>query len=100
MERIPAKEYTDYNRKYNFDLYAELYKTMEELFNYAPFQESKYSDGERLEFNNINVYIDKSFGSYCEIKDTGWLPMKKRLELHQNKLKELKNKQIQLKLWS
>ena len=100
MERIPAKEYIHYNQKYNFDLYAELYKTMEELFYYAPFRESKYIDGQTLEFNNMNVYIDKDFGSYCEIKGTGWLPMKKRLELHQNKLKELSSKQVQLKLWS
>ena len=47
----------------------------------------------------MNVFIDKRFGSYCEVTGSGWLNIFDRIKLHEDKIKAFKKDIIQLKLF-
>ena len=91
MGNFKAVDYAEYNHKLGFDLYSYLYQLMEELVNYIPFDIKNFEDDTTFVYSGMNVYIDKKFGSHCEIINTGWLPIRKRVFLHEKKLLELKN---------
>lgn len=99
MIKFRAKDYIDYNVRYNYDRYKYLYSLMSELFELTGFKEGNYQNDYYFYHNGMIIYIDKDFGSYCEIIGTGWLPMLQRIRLHETKLKQYRKHNVQLKLF-
>lgn len=99
MSEFRASDYADYNAKHGFDKYKDLYLVMEELFTLLPFNENDFEDDDVFEFSGLTIYIDKKFGSYCEIKGTGWYPIEQRLEMHKKVVEIFKQDIIQLSLF-
>lgn len=99
MSKFKASDYNEYNRKFGFDKYKQLYDLMQELFTLLPFEEKNYEDDSFFVFSGMKVFIDKKNGSYCEIINSGWLPMNERIKLHENKLAAFKKDIIQLNLF-
>jgi hypothetical protein len=99
MSKFKASDYNAYNSKFGFDKYKQLYDLMQELFNLLPFDEKNYEDDSFFVFSGMNVFIDKENGSYCEIINSGWLPMDERIKLHKQKLAAFKKDIIQLNLF-
>jgi hypothetical protein len=99
MSNFKAADYKEYNRKFGFDKYKQLYDLMQELFNLLPFDEKNYEDDSFFVFSGMKVFIDKKNGSYCEIINSGWLPMDERIKLHEQKLAAFKKDIIQLNLF-
>ena len=84
MSNFKAADYAEYNRKFGYDKYKDLYKIMEELFTLLPFDEKNYEDDSFFVFSGMKVYIDKKFNSYCEVFNSGWLSMDERIKIHKN----------------
>ena len=99
MSKFKASDYREYNHKFGFDKYKQLYDLMQELFILLPFQEKDYEDDFSFAFSGMNVFIDKKNGSYCEIINSGWLPIDERIKLHQIKIAVFKEDIIQLTLF-
>lgn len=99
MSNFKAADYSNYNQKFGFDKYKQLYDIMQELFNILPFNENDFEDDSFFVFSGMKVCIDKKFGSYCEIINSGWLPMDVRIKLHKKKLAVFKRDIIQLNLF-
>lgn len=99
MSKFKASDYAAYNSRFGFDKYEYLYNLMSELFSLIPFDEKDFEDDISFVYSGMNVFIDKKFGSYCEIINSGWLPMDERIKLHEQKLAAFKKDIIQLKLF-
>lgn len=99
MSKFKASDYNAYNSKFGFDKYKYLYDLMTELFALIPFDEKDFEDDTFFVHSGMNVFIDKKFGSYCEIINSGWLPMNERIKLHENKIAAFKKDIIQLNLF-
>lgn len=99
MRKFTAKDYAVYNARYNYNQYKYLYSLMSQLFELTGLKESNYKDDYCFYHNGMIVYIDKDFGSYCEIIGSGWLPILQRIKLHEAKLKQYRKHNIQLKLF-
>lgn len=99
MVKFRAKDFIDYNNKYSYNQYRYLYNMMSELFKLTGFDENRYYNDYCFIYDGMLICIDKDFGSYCEILGTGWLPMIDRIKLHETKLKEYRQKKVQLKLF-
>ena len=99
MGKFKASDYNAYNSRFGFDKYKYLYDLMTELFALIPFDEKDFEDDTFFVYSGMNVFIDKRFGSYCEIINSGWLPMDERIKLHEQKLAALKKNIIQLNLF-
>lgn len=99
MVKFKASDYCDYNKKYDYDKYKYLYSLMTELFELLQINSDDYEDETCFRFNGLNVFIDKKFGNYCEVTGSGWLDINQRIEIHEQKIKELKKNIIQLKLF-
>lgn len=99
MSKFKASDYAAYNSRFGFDKYQHLYDLMSELFSLLNFEEKNFEDDTCFSFSGMNVFIDKKFGSYCEVSGSGWLPIETRIKLHQDKIKEFKKDIIQLKLF-
>lgn len=99
MSNFKASDYSNYNRKLGFTKYKYLYSLMEELFTLLPFDEKNYEDDSFFVFSGMKVFIDKKFGSYCEIINSGWLHIDERIKLHEQKLAVFKKDIIQLNLF-
>ena len=99
MSNFKTADYNEYNNKFGFDKYKQLYDLMQELFNLLSFDEKNYEDDSFFVFSGMKVFIDKKNGSYCEIINSGWLPMDERIKLHEQKLAAFKKDIIQLKLF-
>ena len=91
MSKFKASDYASYNSRFGFDKYKYLYNLMSEIFSLLPFDEKYYEDDISFQFKGMNVFIDKKFGSYCEIINTSRLPMLLRVELHKRLLYNIKN---------
>lgn len=99
MSKFKASDYNAYNSRFGFDKYKQLYSLMQELFTLLHFEEKNYEDDSFFVFSGMNVFIDKKNGSYCEIINSGWLPMDERIKLHEQKLAVFKKDIIQLNLF-
>ena len=99
MIKFKASDYNAYNSRFGFDKYKYLYDLMTELFALIPFDEKDFEDDTFFVYSGMTVFIDKRFGSYCEIINSGWLPMDERIKLHQQKLAAFKKDIIQLKMF-
>ena len=88
--KFKASEYVAYNQKVGFTRYKDLYAIMQEIFTLLPFEEKNYEDDFSFVFSGMKVFIDKKNGSYCEIINSGWLPMDERIKLHEQKLAAFK----------
>ena len=99
MSKFKASDYNAYNSRFGFDKYKQLYGLMQELFTLLHFEEKNYEDDSFFVFSGMNVFIDKKNGSYCEIINSGWLPMDERIKLHEQKLVAFKKDIIQLNLF-
>ena len=99
MGKFKASNYNAYNSRFGFDKYKQLYDLMQELFALIPFDEKDFEDDTFFVYSGMNVFIDKRFGSYCEIINSGWLPMDERIKLHEQKLAAFKKDIIQLNLF-
>ena len=99
MSNFKASDYKEYNHKLGFTKYKYLYSLMEELFTLLPFDEKNYEDDSFFVFSGMKVFIDKTSGSYCEIINSGWLPIDERIKLHEQKIKVFKKDIIQLNLF-
>lgn len=99
MSKFKASDYADYNSKFGFDKYKYLYDLMSELFSLTPFDEKYFEDDTYFVYSGMNVFIDKKFGSYCEVIGSGWLNIFDRIKLHEDKIKAFKKNIIKLKLF-
>lgn len=99
MSKFKASNYAAYNSKFGFDKYQYLYDLMTELFALTHFDEKDFNDDTSFTFSGMNVFIDKKFGSYCEISGSGWLNISERVKLHEEKVKAFRKDIIQLKLF-
>ena len=90
MSKFKASDYASCNSRFGFDKYKYLYSLMSEIFSLLPFDEKYYEDDISFQFQGMNVFIDKKFGSYCEIINTSRLPMFLRIKLHEQKLTAFK----------
>lgn len=99
MSKFKASDYNAYNSIFGFNKYKYLYDLMTELFALIPFDEKDFEDDSFFVFSDMKVFIDKRFGSYCEIINSGWLSMDERIKLHQQKLAAFKKDIIQLNLF-
>lgn len=82
MSKFKASDYNVYNSKFGFDKYKQLYDLMQELFNLLPFDEKDFEDDTCFKYKNLNCFVDKENGSYCEVIGSGWLPMQDRVLIH------------------
>ena len=99
MSKFKASDYNAYNSRFEFDKYKYLYDLMTELFALIPFDEKDFEDDSFFVFSGMKVFIDKKNGSYCEIINSGWLPMDERIKFHEQKLAAFKKDIIQLNLF-
>lgn len=99
MSKFKASDYNAYNSIFGFDKYKYLYDLMTKLFALIPFDEKDFEDDSFFVFSGMKVFIDKKNGSYCEIINSGWLPLNERIKLHENKIAAFKKDIIQLKLF-
>lgn len=99
MSKFKASGYNAYNSRFGFDKYKYLYDLMTELFALIPFDEKDFEDDTFFVYSGMTVFIDKRFGSYCEVTGSGWLPIEERLKIHQKKLKQYKQDVVQIKLF-
>ena len=99
MGKFKASDYNAYNSRFGFDKYKYLYDLMTELFALIPFDEKDFEDDTFFVFSGMKVFIDKKNGSYCEIINSGWLPINERIKLHENKIAAFKKDIIQLNLF-
>lgn len=99
MNKFKASYYAVYNSRFGFDKYEYLYNLMSELFSLIPFDEKDFEDDTSFVYSEMNVFIDKKLGSYCEVSGSGWLPIETRIKLHQDKIKAFKKDIIQLNLF-
>lgn len=99
MSKFKASDYNAYNLRFGFDKYKYLYDLMTELFALISFDEKDFEDDTSFVYSGTNVFIDKKFGSYCEVTGSGWLPIETRIKMHQDKIKAFKKDIIQLKLF-
>lgn len=99
MSKFKASDYAAYNSKFGFDKYKYLYDLMTELFTLIPFDEKDFEDDAFFVYSGMIVFIDKRFGSYCEVTGSGWLNIFDRIKLHEDKIKAFKKDIIQLKLF-
>ena len=66
MSNFKAADYKEYNRKFGFDKYKQLYDLMQELFNLLPFEEKNYEDDSFFVFytlialNSLRFFSTKS----------------------------------------
>lgn len=99
MSKFKALDYNVYNSRFGFDKYKYLYDLMTELFALIPFNEKDFEDDTFFAYSGMTVFIDKRFGSYCEVTGSGWLNIFDRIKLHEDKIKAFKKDIIQLKLF-
>lgn len=99
MSKFKASDYAAYNSRFGFDKYKYLYDLMTELYYLTPFEDKNFEDDTFFIYSGMTVFIDKKFGSYCEIIGSGWLNIFDRIKLHEQKIKEFKKDIIQLKLF-
>lgn len=99
MGKFKASDYAAYNSKFGYDRYEFLYELMTELFTLIPFDEKDFEDDTSFVYLGMNVFIDKRFGSYCEVIGSGWLKIETRIKIHEDKIKAFKKDIIQLKLF-
>lgn len=96
MSKFKASNYNAYNSRFGFDKYKYLYDLMTELFALIPFDEKDFEDDIFFVYSGMKVFIDKKNGSYCEIINSGWLPLNERIKLHEHKLAAFKKDIVQL----
>lgn len=99
MSKFKASDYNAYNSRFGFDKYKYLYDLMTELFTLIPVDEKDFEDDTFFIYSGMTVFIDKRFGSYCEVTGSGWLNIFDRIKLHEAKIKTFKKDIIQLKLF-
>ena len=99
MGKFKASDYVAYNSKFGYDRYKCLYELMTELFALIPFDEKDFEDDTFFVYSGMTVFIDKRFGSYCEVIGSGWLEIENRIKIHEDKIKVFKKDIIQLKLF-
>ena len=89
MSKFKASDYNVYNSKFGFDKYKQLYDLMQELFNLLPFDEKDFEDDTCFKYKNLNCFVDKENGSYCEVIGSGWLSLSDRVIIHKKVMEKI-----------
>lgn len=89
MSKFKASDYNAYNSKFGFDKYKQLYDLMQELFNLLPFDEKDFENDTCFKYKNLNCFVDKENGSYCEVIGSGWLSLSDRVIIHKKVMEKI-----------
>lgn len=89
MSKFKASDYNVYNSKFGFDKYKYLYDLMTELFALTPFDEKDFEDDTCFKYKNLNCFVDKENGSYCEVIGSGWFSLPDRVIIHKKVMEKI-----------
>jgi hypothetical protein len=89
MSKFKASDYNVYNSKFGFDKYKQLYDLMQELFNLLPFDEKDFENDTCFKYKNLNCFVDKENGSYCEVIGSGWFSLSDRVIIHKKVMEKI-----------
>lgn len=81
-EKEAVVEYKRFSKLYDLDKYKYLYDIMQQIWHQLGFDENDFENDSCFSYKNLNCYIDKENGSYCEVIGSGWFSIKDRLLIH------------------
>lgn len=88
-EKEAVIEYQRFTRIYSLHLYKKLYDIMQNIWFALNFNERDFENDTCFKYKNLNCFVDKENGSYCEVIGSGWFSLPDRIIIHKKVLDKI-----------